>query len=126
MLRSLKLLSVLLGLSGCGSSTVQPSEADGWNKLEVFARCFERMAKSSIPAGSGEGERLDLANGMPRDEQTKLNRDGHFLIEIPAKPPANPSDIIFGCAGNYKQRRLEFVRLNEHEKRPLAGEIWSY
>ena len=126
MPRFLNILPVLLGMSGCGSSTVQPNEADGWNKLEVFARCFERMAKASIPAGSGHGKRLDLENGVPRDDQTKLYRDGRFLIEVPAKAPANPSEIIFGCAGNYKKRTLEFVRLNEHIKGPLAGEIWSY
>ena len=126
MLRFLSIFPALLAIAGCGSTTVDPKEADGWNKLEVFARCFERMAKASIPAGSGHGQRLDLENGMPRDDQTKLYRDGRFLIEIPAKAPANPSEIIFGCAGNYKKRTLEFVRLNEHTRSPHSGESWSY
>ena len=126
MLPFLRVFPIFLAVTGCGSTTVQPNEAEGWNKLEVFARCLERMTKAGIPADSGHGQRLDLENGLPRDDQTKLYSDGRFLIEIPAKAPAKPSEIIFGCSGNYKKRTLELVQLGDNTRSPRAGENWDY
>ncbi|WP_194953908.1 hypothetical protein [Sphingopyxis solisilvae] len=124
MLRSYKVLPLLFLLASCGSSVSQEeAAADGWNRGEVFTRCLEQM---SFSKGSGGGKEMDLENGVPRDKHIKLKRNGDFVIEIPSTDPKEATKTLFGCAGNYKSRTLNFLELNGATQRPRPGESWSY
>ena len=123
MAPSLKAALLAFAMAGC-TTQVSPEKAaeSGWDKLEVYARCLERMR---FPRGQGAGRKLDLAQGLPRDENIKLFSDGRFAMEI---PEVNSADnvILFACKGNYKRRTLEFLELNGASQRPQPGESWSY
>ena len=124
MIRIVRYFVATVALAGCNSNPeIALKDADDFNRLEVFARCFEAMVPV-FPAKAAGGKKLDLKEGVPRDEHIKLFRDGRFSIEIPEVGSIYP--VLFGCTGNFKKRTIESLQLNGASAQSPNKKVWSY